>query len=174
VDRRVVRTRAAITSALFELIQERRWDKISVQDLLDRADVSRSTFYAHFDNKLDVLTSGAPDIVVGLVDPQTGRADLLGLFEHVADMADVLGPLLSQPVLGDITAALERGLATGLGEMIDGSESPHVATFVAGALVSTMRDYVTRQRRPPAAEIAAEIEQYLDAVLAVARATQRG
>jgi hypothetical protein len=33
---------------------------------------------------------------------------------------------------------------------------------------------VTRQRRPPAAEIAAEIEQYLDAVLAVARATQRG
>ncbi len=57
-DRRVRKTRALLQHALQELILEKGYEAITVQDLLDRADVGRSTFYAHFRDKDDLLLSG--------------------------------------------------------------------------------------------------------------------
>ncbi len=57
-DRRVERTRLALHTALTELILEKRYDRITVQDIIDRADVGRSTFYAHFLDKEDLLVQG--------------------------------------------------------------------------------------------------------------------
>jgi AcrR family transcriptional regulator len=166
LDRRIVRTRGAITHALVELASERRWEKITVQQLLDRAGVSRSTFYAHFDNKLDVLTSGIPDVAdLIAVDPATGALDLAGLFAHVNEMADVFGALLAQPVLGEISAALERGLRDRLAPMIDRSDAPRLNEFLAGALMSSLRNYATLRDRPPPHEIATEIQGYVGRAL---------
>jgi AcrR family transcriptional regulator len=47
-DRRVVRSRAQLQDALRALVLEKDYDKISVQEILDRAGVGRATFYAHF------------------------------------------------------------------------------------------------------------------------------
>lgn len=58
VDRRVERTRQLLEAALLALIKEKGFDAISVQDIIDRANVGRATFYAHYDNKLDLLASG--------------------------------------------------------------------------------------------------------------------
>lgn len=57
-DRRVQRTQQLLREALFALIQEKGFEKLSVQDIIDRANVGRATFYAHFDNKEDLLLSG--------------------------------------------------------------------------------------------------------------------
>ena len=48
VDRRSLRTRTALRDALLGLIAERGWDEIAVQDLCERANIGRSTFYLHF------------------------------------------------------------------------------------------------------------------------------
>ena len=50
-DRRTRRTRRKVGGALVELIQEKRFDDITVQNLIDRAGVGRSTFYSHFRDK---------------------------------------------------------------------------------------------------------------------------
>jgi AcrR family transcriptional regulator len=60
-DRRVQRTRQLLRGALFSLIQEKGFEALSVQDIIDRANVGRATFYAHFDNKHDLLLSGLED-----------------------------------------------------------------------------------------------------------------
>lgn len=54
-DVRTARTYRALSTALVELMQSREFDAITVQDLLDRADVGRATFYSHFRNKDDFL-----------------------------------------------------------------------------------------------------------------------
>src|SRR5690349_3955430 len=57
-DRRVERTRQLLEAALLSLIKEKEFEAISVQEIIDRANVGRATFYAHYDNKEDLLESG--------------------------------------------------------------------------------------------------------------------
>ncbi len=47
-DRRVRRTQKLLHRALISLVLERNYDSITIQEILDRADIGRSTFYAHF------------------------------------------------------------------------------------------------------------------------------
>ena len=54
-DRRASRTRRSLSEALVELIKEKRFDDITVQNVIDRADVGRSTFYTHFRDKEDLF-----------------------------------------------------------------------------------------------------------------------
>ena len=68
-DRRVRRTREQLGGALAGLIQEKPFDSITVQDVLDRAGVARSTFYSHYRDKNDLFLSDADEF-----------------FEHVAAM----------------------------------------------------------------------------------------
>jgi AcrR family transcriptional regulator len=56
-DRRVRRTRRNLVEALIGLILQKGYERITVQDILDRADVGRSTFYAHFRDKEALLLS---------------------------------------------------------------------------------------------------------------------
>ena len=51
VDRRIQRTRQLLDDALIELILEKGYDNITVQNIVDQANVGRSTFYAHFLDK---------------------------------------------------------------------------------------------------------------------------
>src|SRR5215212_8610866 len=60
-DARVRRTRDSLGDALISLMQEKSFDTITVQDVLDRAHVSRSTFYSHYSDKDDLLMSDAEE-----------------------------------------------------------------------------------------------------------------
>jgi AcrR family transcriptional regulator len=61
-DRRVLRTRRTLREALVSLLLQRGWDGVSVQDICDRADVGRSTFYTHFADKEELLVGGFDDL----------------------------------------------------------------------------------------------------------------
>jgi len=63
-DRRVNRTRTALKEALTDLILEKGYEAVTVQDIIDRADVGRSTFYSHFLDKDDLLMAILPDLDV--------------------------------------------------------------------------------------------------------------
>ncbi|ART67347.1 hypothetical protein BTO20_00920 [Mycobacterium dioxanotrophicus] len=56
-DRRVRRTRKLLHDAFLELVLEKGYEKTTIQDILDRADVGRSTFYGHFRDKEALLTA---------------------------------------------------------------------------------------------------------------------
>ncbi|MFI9382766.1 TetR/AcrR family transcriptional regulator [Kutzneria sp. NPDC052558] len=83
-DRRVRRTRRALHDALIELVLERGYERVTVQDILDRADVGRSTFYAHFRDKEALLLTSFDDMREQLrsgIDAAPDRPAAL-LFEH--------------------------------------------------------------------------------------------
>src|SRR5258705_11885340 len=56
-DRRVRRTRKLLHDAFISLVIEKGYEKTTIQDILDRADVGRSSFYVHYRNKEALLTA---------------------------------------------------------------------------------------------------------------------
>ena len=62
-DRRVQKTKTLLHGALDSLIREKPYDSIVVQEILDRANVGRSTFYMHFQDKDELLISSIHDLL---------------------------------------------------------------------------------------------------------------
>ncbi len=73
-DRRVERTRQLLREALFALIRQKGFEGVTVQEIIDRANVGRATFYAHFENKEDLLVSGFEDLQASLKKRQREAA----------------------------------------------------------------------------------------------------
>lgn len=62
MDRRQQKTREAIYTAFRALLEKRRYSTITVQDIIDKANIGRSTFYAHFEEKDDLLRTMCAEI----------------------------------------------------------------------------------------------------------------
>lgn len=107
-DRRVERTRRELRAALVALILEKGYDAVTIQDILDRADVGRSTFYAHYHDKEALLLSGFTQFRTMFEAEQahatTGLAQTLGeggdfslvLFRHAAEQRLLIKALIGQ------------------------------------------------------------------------------
>lgn len=100
-DRRSERTRQLLSDALMKLMVEKQYDLITVQDVIDKANVGRSTFYAHYQDKEDLLTSDF-ERMLAMLDPHVDHSDadtarllhVEGLFQHVKDHHHLYGALM--------------------------------------------------------------------------------
>ncbi len=88
-DRRSKRTRQLVNSAMMELLIEKGYEAITVQDILDRAGIGRSTFYSHYFDKEDVHTSMMEQMLAGMNQQLSERhagqgiVPSLELFQHI-------------------------------------------------------------------------------------------
>ncbi|SEG58606.1 TetR/AcrR family transcriptional regulator [Paenibacillus sp. UNC499MF] len=55
VDRRILKTQEALKKAVIELMTEKNFDDITIQDIADRANINRGTLYLHYQDKYDLL-----------------------------------------------------------------------------------------------------------------------
>ena len=155
-DRRSQRTQRAIHEALMALMQEKRYDDITVQDIIDRADVGRSTFYAHYQDKEDLMVSGLMRLMQILSEMATGPTAAGGprllptqeLFEHVQEHQNLFKSMVrgrglelfiekgqgywSQKLIADLQARLPQGQEPVV-------PLPVLAQFIAGTFVNMLR-----------------------------------
>jgi AcrR family transcriptional regulator len=54
-DLRITRTKKRIKDALIQLLQEKSYEQITIQDIADKAMINRNTFYLHYLDKADLL-----------------------------------------------------------------------------------------------------------------------
>jgi AcrR family transcriptional regulator len=103
-QRRVARTKAAIEDAFVQLVLERGYDRVTVEDITDRADLARATFYAHYPNKEAVqfavfnrLTEDLVQRIAGQGGPPTvvHRDAIATAYKQAADMPDLYRACLS-------------------------------------------------------------------------------
>ncbi|MFC4531541.1 TetR/AcrR family transcriptional regulator [Sphaerisporangium dianthi] len=151
-DRRVRRTRRAVQEALVSLILEKGYDAVTVTDIIDRADVGRSTFYAHFTDKQEVLFSNVEQL--GFLHPapaaRSGRlfAFSLPMFEHAQERRRLMRALLGRRGGGPIAARGEQLLSAIVRDELiaaGGRPSPSLDLLVicvVGAFMALLRAWL--------------------------------
>lgn len=93
MDRRQKKTRAAIFDAFSKLLETKRFEHITVQEIIDTANIGRSTFYAHFQTKDDLLRTMCTDIfqhVFSVNLPQTEDGGSQGISELEGKLGHIL------------------------------------------------------------------------------------
>lgn len=106
MDRRQRKTREAIFSAFSELLRKQKYENITVQDIIDKADIGRSTFYSHFETKDTLLKAMCSDIFEHILggkkcdypsESDTLQAKLAHILWHFeSKKSDIRGILSSQ------------------------------------------------------------------------------
>jgi AcrR family transcriptional regulator len=165
IDRRAVRTRKALHGALMSLILRKGYEATTIQDIIDEADVGRSTFYGHYTGKEDLLRSGFQILRRELTEAQRAARARTGgpqdeplgfsraMFEHAAGYADVylamvggrggvvaiseLRKVLSEFVRKELSAARDDGAVS----------RELVVQFVVGALLTVLTWWLERKPR---------------------------
>jgi AcrR family transcriptional regulator len=163
MDRRAARTRKALHGALMALILRKGYDAITIQDLVDEADVGRSTFYAHYTGKEDLLRRGFQTLRTELTEAQhTARsraegsqAEPLGfslaMFEHAAGYTDVYRALVGgrggvvalSEIRGTLAEIVKKELAVQEGETVP---QEVCVEFVVGTFLTVLTWWL--ERRP--------------------------
>jgi AcrR family transcriptional regulator len=102
VQRRVARTKAAIEDAFVQLVLERGYDQVTVEDITDRADLARATFYTHYPNKeavqFSVFNRLTEDLVQRLATGPRNvvhRDTIQAAYKQAAEMPDLYRACLS-------------------------------------------------------------------------------
>jgi len=104
VERRVARTKAALEDAFVQLVLERGYERVAVEDISDRADLARATFYAHYPNKEAVLFSVFNRLIEDLGQriayrggpwDEVRRDAMQAMYKHAAEMPDLYRACMS-------------------------------------------------------------------------------
>jgi AcrR family transcriptional regulator len=149
-DRRSLRTRQLLMRAMVELMRRKRYHSITVREITDQADVGRSTFYAHFTDKDDLLVDGVHRLLVSLdVDAaestrpgKTWLYPTLALLHHLGAQADLYRILAKDRGLTLFLTALQDEIAatltTRLTTRLDPTGPPSIPPPLLAAMVTSM------------------------------------
>lgn len=166
-DRRVRRTRDTLGDALIDLMREKPFEEITVRHILDRAGISRSTFYTHFSDKNDLFLSDAEDFFEMMAfhlsrnqDRSRRIAPVQEMLSHLADVRPLYNAMVAagriqdvmeigqsyfargiEQRLADLAGSLARsktGGRTPLRSHANRAASTALSQMLAGALTSVM------------------------------------
>lgn len=171
VDRRVNRTRSLLQNALLSLISEKSYERITVEDICENANVGRSTFYAHYTSKDDLKRSGIDDYLRKLLvehqrEAQNGSGDAdqnrfsfsLLMFEHARDhkelyraLAGGRGGAVALSTIRQVLSDLVRNdlIAADTGAPADDVPREAVVQYVIGAYMALLTWWLDRGATPP-------------------------
>lgn len=173
-DRRIARTEHSLHRALNTLILKKGYEATTIKDIVDQANVGRSTFYAHHGGKEGLMLSGLQHLRTALLTQQHdtsgtqrgNRATALGFsrvfFEHVHEYRDVLQAILATDsrslVMGKIQRLLAEIVRQNLNEAQPEERSNEVPRdamiqFTVDALISVLLWWFERSPKSPPADV---------------------
>lgn len=169
LDSRVKHTRDALGDALLALMQEKSFESITVQDILDRAGIGRSTFYSHYSDKDDLFLSDLEDFlekISTLLLRSKERSNRIlparEFFAHVADMRHVHAILIAADKHRDFVELghgyFSRAIELRLAELpqtaaLAGARKAALAQAFAGAFLSLLSWWLSQATPPTPAEM---------------------
>ncbi len=178
-DRRVQRTRQLLEHALIELSVEKGYEKVTVQDIVDRANVGRTTFYAHYQDKEELLNKSLAGFIGSLLQELEQESDqsellpVLTIFRHVAEIAPFYLAfnaiqMLHEKSLQQLVILIKQRLKT-LETAGQAVNMPHdiLANYFAGALLALLTWWLRSKKPFSAEEMAGMFQQMVTATLSI-------
>jgi AcrR family transcriptional regulator len=174
-DRRIAKTRHALREALMALIAERGYEHITVQDITERADLARTTFYLHFSDKDDLLFQSMREVYELLIESMphvengvlTGRGADARDFIHVQEYADFYRVMLSEKGSMSFLTRVRDLLAESFSDTILKPSVPHqrqarapldlLGYVVAGIQISTIVWWLKHNQMRLSPQVMAEL-----------------
>lgn len=151
-DRRTLRTRRLLQEALTALMAQKPYEQITIQEIIDRANVGRTTFYAHYTDKQDLLLRGVAGLETRPV--QRGKRDncldatlsTAGMFAHVQQnkpLHEVMFRKSPEPSVRDRGTAFLYANVTAQLKQMAGAEPgvpiPVLAHYLTGGLMALVQ-----------------------------------
>ncbi len=149
-DRRSQRTRHLLGEALVALIREKDYNTITVSDIIERANIGRSTFYAHYRDK-DALFVGELERVIEVLSHHIPNQEespffpSLGLFRHVGEEYELYKALLWSSGIDLLIKHLQKSLSNRIEQGLQKSKRkfdipfPILASFIAGSFLTLLK-----------------------------------
>jgi AcrR family transcriptional regulator len=169
LDERIRRTRQRLGIALLELLKEKALEEVTVQEVLDKACVGRSTFYVHFRDKNDLLLSQFELFLDFMSTMLSARQEqsrrvvpVTEMFDHLAEQRKLYRALAHSGSLEEFYDLAQGYFARGIERRLRESNArpeipPHELTArsvaLAGSLLSLLRWWMDRGSKEPAAEL---------------------
>jgi AcrR family transcriptional regulator len=172
LDRRSARSRELLLGALVSLMQERGFERLTTQNLIDRAGVGRATFYAHFENKEELLAASVDGLRAWLEAasrPHAGErfAFMRPFFEHIASHRAIYRTTFERAS----EVSVERHIRAMLRELVradivahrtrrqDGAAIELATQFVVSTLWAVIVWWMDSGAKQPAAEMHAVFQR---------------
>lgn len=143
VDRRAARSRDLLLNALFTLMAERGFERLTTQNLIDRAGVGRATFYAHFQNKDELLVASVGRLRAWLVamgerDPCARFGFALPFFDHISSHVAIYRTTFER----ESEVSVERHIRAMLRELVRADLVAHRSPRQADAAIELATQFV--------------------------------
>jgi AcrR family transcriptional regulator len=183
IDPRMRRTRQMLQQALMELMREKSFQSITVQDIAARATVNRATFYDHFVDKFALLEYAIRDMFTAQLNSRLHGADSLSLdtlrnviiticeamaegHRHCKPVDDQLLQQIESQMTAHLYEILHAWLVEAQIEDVAQPVSPELAAhLLAWAIYGAARFWQGSKHKQPAADFAEEILPIITASL---------
>jgi AcrR family transcriptional regulator len=162
-DRRVQRTRQLLQDALIAMMVEKGYEATTVQDIIDKANVGRATFYAHFADKETLLASRLEDLRAILLERQRQAPGLgysLAMLEHARDHLPVYASIVGRESGGFVVQRIHGTIADlaaldlkALGFKGAPEQRSLAAQYIAGAFMAVLTWWLDQGAKVPPQEV---------------------
>ncbi|BCZ45553.1 hypothetical protein psyc5s11_16200 [Clostridium gelidum] len=180
-DLRVIRTYKSLTEAFVQLMSEKHFENITVNELCKKAMIRRTTFYKHFADKYEFfrffvhqLQTDCDAITPASADYKAPYSFYISIAHHIlnflkeheqfvnmvlgSNLLPTLLDILSEQVISDITDKIKIGIKKG----IDVPASPEiVASFFTGAIMHTIRWWLMQKKKISEEKLIQEVQKIL-------------
>ncbi len=168
VDRRALRSRQSLTEALGKLLKKRDFDSISVQEIVDEANLTRATFYLHYPDKtalLEALTSASYGKMLQKREITSStcagglKAIALSVCEYLAKAASSSNGLSQMPLERSMIPGIEAIFIKSVAELelAPGVDPGTFAAAIAWAIYGAASRWAQTPNRKPAEQMAESI-----------------
>ena len=182
MDRRVYKSKKAIMDALIQLMSEKDFETITINEIADEANVNRGTIYLHYTDKYDLLNQCIEDhlsklfkscLPNGDVSNFPSEAGLLRIFEYLEQHFSFYSVMLTNkgvPTFRNrLLTMVQRGLAIKMEKMNESNANGDInrdvtVQFLASAIIGTIEWWLVQSMPYPAKNVVKELYMLIDRV----------